>query len=282
MQKRSNEISGPLQQSPWATELSEDEACWKEEKKTRESYILIHKLALGTPDSEDQKRPPVALLGYFFIYSMQFWTESSLRHCSNRDGRLGQGIPHFFFHWQSPSLHGSPKLGERKYLCLPTEFPRLCYPLTLFHFWQLFSRWQVHTETHSRGANSIVNIHRHTHKLHFQTDGLPACWHLAKFKTTEKDLKVNQREVLIHAGTGAQGLKDSAWDWRVQALETRGLERRALPALHMPAPPRGEPLSSVPSPMATTLSKCQLMGVPTFHQASNHVYHRPVWGREVS
>ena len=86
MQKRSNEISGPLQQSPWATELSEDEACWKEEKKTRESYILIHKLAFGTPDSEDQKRPPVALLGYFFIYSMQFWTESSLRHCSEMEG----------------------------------------------------------------------------------------------------------------------------------------------------------------------------------------------------
>lgn len=140
--KRSNGISDPLQQSPWSTELSEGEARWKEEKKTRESYILIHKLAFGTPDSEDQKRPPVTLLSYFFIYSMQFWTESSPRHCSDRDGRLDQGIPHFFFHRQSPSLHGSPKLWERKYLCLPTEFPCLCYllTLTLFHFWQLFSQ----------------------------------------------------------------------------------------------------------------------------------------------
>lgn len=187
-----------------------------------------------------------------------------------------------------PSAESQPawlfKAPRKKIPVPPNRIPTPLLPLdTYFISDSYFPRWQVHTETHSRGANSIVNIHRHTHKLHFQTDGLPACWHLAKFKTTEeKDLKVNQREVLIHAGTGAQGLKDSAWDWRVQALETRGLERRALPALHTPAPPRGEPLSSVPSPMATTLSKCQLMGVPTFHQASSHVYHRPVWGREVS
>lgn len=162
MQKRSNGISGPLQQSPWATELSEDEACWKE-KKTRESYILIHKLAFGTSDSEDQKRPPVALLGYFFIYSMQFWTESSLRHCSNRDGRLGQGIPHFFFHRQSPTLHGSPKLWERKYLCLPTEFPRLCYPLTLISFLTVIFPGDRCIQRHILGEQIAYSIYTDTH-----------------------------------------------------------------------------------------------------------------------
>lgn len=63
------------------------------------------------------------------------------------------------------------------------------------------------------------------------------------------------------------GLQDSVGAEEFRPWKLVGWKQGTSPALHMPASPEGEPLYFASSPTATTLSKCQLIGVPKFNQA---------------
>ena len=105
-------------------------------KRGKENWrnLVIPELALGTPGTKDQKTTFRVTYLFTACSSEQNLTLSTA-HTHNR--RLGQGIPHFFFQQQSPSLDYSPEALRKKIPGLPTEFPLLWYLLTLilFHFW---------------------------------------------------------------------------------------------------------------------------------------------------
>lgn len=230
-------------------------------KETRESYILIHISIwdFWLRGSEETSGGPFGLFLYLqhAILNRIFWGTALVTETEG-----WARASHTFLPLQSPTLHGSPKLWERKYLCLPKQKFTPLLPLDILYFISdsYFPRGQVHTETHSRGANSIFNIHRHTHTLTSTfklVTFLPADWHLAKFKTMEeKDLKVNFRERCssmlgqstkakrFSPGLKSAGLETLGWNGGPPAWAHAQLHHRRTTFL-------------CSQPMATTPSKCQ-------------------------
>lgn len=151
MQKWSNRIRGPLWQSPSPRELS-DGTYGTEEKKTGQTYIMMHRLALGTPGSEERKRSQVALWAIYLPHAALNRISSlivSTAQPDSRPYRSGHPTLFFFIQHQCPSLAGSPKAPREK---IPVPLNRVPTPLTPLDIHRISFPWIVFPDDRCTGT----------------------------------------------------------------------------------------------------------------------------------